>query len=94
MGHVRPSRRRVVSGLLCISSHVRAPMCASRAGSTSNYKRRGLIRNACVVAGNSGDEALVPFLAPLLRDSEPLIREHALWALAQLLPPKKTQVYV
>ena len=40
-------------------------------------KRRGLVRNACVAAGNSGDPALVAALAPLLTDAEPLVRGHA-----------------
>ncbi len=47
-------------------------------------KRRGLVRNACVAAGNSGDPALVPALAALLADSEPLVRGHAAWALRRL----------
>lgn len=48
-------------------------------------KRRGLIRNACVVAGNSGDKTLIPFLENLIQDeSDDMINEHALWALNQL----------
>lgn len=47
-------------------------------------KRRGLVRNACVAAGNSGDRALVASLAPLLTDAEALVREHAAWALGRL----------
>jgi len=47
-------------------------------------KRRGLVRNACVAAGNSGDASLIPALTPLLDDAEPLVREHAAWALARL----------
>ncbi len=47
-------------------------------------KRKGLIRNACVAAGNSGDLGLVPALRALLNDSEPLIPIHARWALDQL----------
>ena len=49
----------------------------------SRPKRRGLVRNACVVAGNSGDETLVENLFALLSDGEPVIRGHALWALAR-----------
>jgi epoxyqueuosine reductase len=44
-------------------------------------KRRGLVRNACVAAGNWGDQEAVKLLIPLLSDSEPLIRGHAAWAL-------------
>ncbi len=47
-------------------------------------KRRGLLRNACVAAGNWGSETAVPALTNLLTDSEPLIRGHAAWALRQI----------
>ena len=47
-------------------------------------KRRGLVRNACVAAGNAGDPALVPALVPLLDDAEPLICGHAAWALGRI----------
>lgn len=47
-------------------------------------RRRGLVRNACVAAGNSGAAAMVPHLVPLLRDAEPLVRGHAAWALGRL----------
>jgi epoxyqueuosine reductase len=47
-------------------------------------KRRGLVRNACVAAGNAGDPALVPALVSLLADAEPLIRGHAAWALGRI----------
>jgi epoxyqueuosine reductase len=47
-------------------------------------KRRGLVRNACVAAGNARDLALVPALVSLLIDAEPLIRGHAAWALGRI----------
>ena len=47
-------------------------------------KRRGLLRNACVAAGNWGNETAVPHLVHLLADEEPLIRGHAAWALNQI----------
>ncbi len=47
-------------------------------------KRSRLLRNACVAAGNWGDQASVPPLQNLLRDPEPLIRGHAAWALKQI----------
>lgn len=50
-------------------------------------KRRGLLRNVCVAMGNSGNTAFIPLLQSLLDDEEPLIREHAAWALAQLHRP-------
>jgi epoxyqueuosine reductase len=48
-------------------------------------KRRGLLRNAAVVAANVGCAAAAPLLIERIKeDNEPLIRAHALWALAQL----------
>ncbi len=47
-------------------------------------KRRRLVRNACVAAGNWGSETAVPPLVSLLSDPEPLIRGHAAWALQQI----------
>jgi epoxyqueuosine reductase len=45
----------------------------------------GLLRNACVVAGNSGDAALLPQLVRLAsaHDSA-LVRAHAVWAVLRL----------
>ena len=47
-------------------------------------KRRGLLRNVCVALGNSGDPAVIPGLERVLADPEPLIREHATWAIRRL----------
>jgi epoxyqueuosine reductase len=44
-------------------------------------KRRGLLRNAAVALGNSGNPAAVPALSAALDDAEPLVRLHAAWAL-------------
>lgn len=50
-------------------------------------KRRGLLRNAAVVARNVGATATVPALRDrVLFDPEPLVRGHAYWALAGLDP--------
>jgi epoxyqueuosine reductase len=47
-------------------------------------KRRGLARNAAVVLGNRRDPRTIPALeAAAASDPEPLVREHAAWALAQ-----------
>ncbi|MCL5995512.1 MAG: DUF1730 domain-containing protein [Chloroflexi bacterium] len=46
-------------------------------------KRRGLLRNACVAAGNWGSPEALPALQNLLHDDEPLLREHAAWAIAR-----------
>jgi len=47
-------------------------------------KRRGLLRNVCVALGNVGDAAALPDLERATHDSEPLIREHATWAIAEI----------
>lgn len=47
-------------------------------------KRRGLVRNACVAAGNWGSDEALPALRRLLDDDEPLVREHAAWAISQI----------
>jgi epoxyqueuosine reductase len=47
-------------------------------------KRRGLLRNVAVALGNSGDPAKRPLLETLAADEDPLVREHARWALERL----------
>jgi epoxyqueuosine reductase len=47
-------------------------------------KLTGLLRNACVVAGNIGDKALLPALARLATHESPLVRAHAVWAVRQI----------
>jgi epoxyqueuosine reductase len=47
-------------------------------------KLRGLKRNAAVVLGNVGTVEDVPVLQQALNDEEPLVREHAAWALRRL----------
>ena len=47
-------------------------------------KRRGLRRNGCVALGNTGDESALPVLQKAAGDAEPLIAEHAQWAIAQI----------
>jgi epoxyqueuosine reductase len=47
-------------------------------------KRRGLLRNICVALGNIGDETALPALHRAAEDSEPLIAEHARWAIEQI----------
>jgi epoxyqueuosine reductase len=44
-------------------------------------KRRGLLRNVAVALGNAGDAAHRPVLERLAQDEDPVVREHALWAL-------------
>ncbi len=47
-------------------------------------KRRGLLRNVCVALGNTGDERAIPALQKAAADPEPLIAEHAAWALTRI----------
>ncbi|MBC8286480.1 MAG: tRNA epoxyqueuosine(34) reductase QueG [Nitrospinae bacterium] len=47
-------------------------------------KRRGLLRNAAVALGNSGNRQAIPILIKVLDDEEPLIRAHVVWALGEL----------
>jgi len=48
-------------------------------------KRRGLLRNICVALGNVGDKTALPALQSAAEDPEPLIAEHARWAIEQIL---------
>ncbi len=48
-------------------------------------KLAGLLRNACVVAGNSGDSGVLPQVTRLAATSEfPVVRAHAVWAVFRL----------
>jgi epoxyqueuosine reductase len=49
-------------------------------------KYRGFMRNVCVAMGNSGDGHFRGELERLAAHPDPLIREHAEWALARLAP--------
>jgi epoxyqueuosine reductase len=47
-------------------------------------KRRGLLRNVCVVLGNIGTADDLPALEKAVLHEEPLVREHAAWAIGQI----------
>lgn len=47
-------------------------------------KRRGLLRNVCVALGNVGQPADLPALEQAAMSPEPLIAEHARWAIGQI----------
>jgi epoxyqueuosine reductase len=47
-------------------------------------KRRGFLRNVCVALGNIGTADDLPALEKAADDPEPLIAEHAHWAIARL----------
>ncbi len=47
-------------------------------------KRRGLARNIAVAMGNSGNPDYIPALESAAEDADPMVREHAEWALTRL----------
>ena len=47
-------------------------------------KRRGYLRNVAVALGNTGNLHALPVLNQALEDPEPMVREHANWALAEI----------
>ncbi len=47
-------------------------------------KRRGFLRNVCVALGNVGDPSDLAALGRAAADPEPLIAEHAIWAIHQI----------
>jgi epoxyqueuosine reductase len=53
--------------------------------SVKRTKRRGYLRNVAVALGNSGDLHHLPVLQNALNDEEPLIREHATWAIDKII---------
>jgi epoxyqueuosine reductase len=57
---------------------------ATRGTALRRARRRGLLRNALVAAGNSGDASLAPLLRRHAEGDDALLAEHARWALAQL----------
>ena len=79
-----PSCRLPLTKLLSIDSHesfveLFAGLPIMRA------KWRGIVRNACVAAGNSGNRALIPILTKLIDTTDDdTIREHAEWAAVKI----------
>lgn len=47
-------------------------------------KRRGFLRNVCVALGNVGTTGDLPALEKMSSEAEPLIAEHARWAIEQI----------
>ncbi|MGE0376851.1 MAG: tRNA epoxyqueuosine(34) reductase QueG [Planctomycetaceae bacterium] len=46
--------------------------------------RAGILRNACIVLGNTADASCLPSLRTAMNDSEPLVRNAADWALGRI----------
>jgi epoxyqueuosine reductase len=57
---------------------------ATRRTALRRSKYRGLLRNALVAAGNTGGAELIPALRRHAQSGDPMIADHARWALAQL----------
>ncbi len=55
-----------------------------RGSPIKRIKRRGFLRNVCVALGNVGNADDVPALERAAADPEPLIAEHATWALDRI----------
>jgi epoxyqueuosine reductase len=47
-------------------------------------RRHGLLRNVCVALGNIGNESVLPALQKAANDPEPLVSEHAGWAIERI----------
>jgi epoxyqueuosine reductase len=59
-----------------------------RASPIRRAKLTGLRRNAVIAMGNSRDKKFMPTLKKLSEDPDPVVAEHALWALASLRTPE------
>jgi epoxyqueuosine reductase len=57
---------------------------ATQRSALRRARHRMLVRNALVAAGNAGDPALRPAIARHAAGADPLLAEHARWALARL----------
>jgi len=62
-----------------------------RGTAMKRVKLGGLLRNACVVAGNSGDATLLPLILRLAEHELPLVRAHAVWAVFRLAGPTEAE---
>ena len=55
-------------------------------------KRRGFLRNVCVALGNVGTPEDLPALQAAAADPEPLIAEHAQWAIQRIEARSRTPI--
>lgn len=55
-----------------------------RGTAVKRLKLAGLLRNACVVAGNVGDRSVLPELVSLAGHVSPVVRAHAVWAVRRM----------
>lgn len=79
----RESWRRATLGWL-LGLDEEAWQGVTRRSAIRRAKRRGLLRNALVAAGNTGDPELVASVRPHAASDDPVLAEHAQWALDRL----------
>lgn len=61
-------------------------------GSPVRRIRRGpFLRNVCVALGNTGDASDLPALLQACEDPDPLVAEHAAWAVGEIRARERTQ---
>lgn len=77
-----PWRRPTLSWLLGLPED--AWRAATRRSALRRAGHRGLLRNALIAAGNSGVPALAPAVRRHADGDDPLLAEHARWALVRL----------
>jgi len=54
-------------------------------------KRRGYLRNVAVALGNTGNMLALPVLQNALNDEEPMVRQHAQWAIEEINKRKNNE---
>jgi epoxyqueuosine reductase len=62
-----------------------------KASPVKRSKRRGYLRNVAVALGNTADMHVLPVLQTALNDEEPMVREHAQWAIREINNREKRQ---
>ena len=55
-----------------------------RGSPVKRAKRTGLLRNVVIAIANSGDKRFIPLVQRLCGDEDPIVAEHARWALQQI----------
>ena len=55
-------------------------------------KHHRFIRNICVAVGNTGSSSDIPLLESAAKDADPLIQEHAEWAIKEIHKRSKNSV--
>lgn len=72
-----------IAGLFEIPSHHAHEKHFARTA-LSRTNRKQMLRNACIVLGNSKSVDALPYLEKAMREDSPLVRLHAAWALGEI----------